>query len=276
VRTFGFNRRFSNDHGTDNHDARRQAGVRCWEVLHTGTHMPLAHLLGPSPEACGVDSAKVAELFAAAERAVADGTLGACSVAVCRGGRVAAAAAFGVDPAGAVGPRSVFHVYSATKAVVAAAAWKLIDQGLLCPDKPVADIFPEFGSKGKAAVTLQQILTFTAVTNPFLIRPLRALATLHPPRPDPPICHCVAECTRPAAQGLPPPPGRDWAQPEQTLLQGAIGKLATPAGRAEHFAALELEAAPGATYEYDRDAPWVVAELIERVTVPVGETCHFC
>eukprot|EP01051_Picozoa_sp_SAG22_P017925 SAG22_NODE_2882_length_2126_cov_2.271337_1_plen_212_part_00 len=188
--------------------------------------MPLPHLLAPSPEAAGVSSTAVAALFASAEQHVVDGTLGACSLAVARHGRLAAAAAFGRDPSSApVTDRSLFHLYSSTKAIVAAACWKLVDQGLLCPDTAVADYFPEFGSsERKRRVTLLHALTFTA--------------------------------------GL---PAQDGTAGGPAGMLGRYGSMATAAGRAAHFGRLELECEPGSKYEYDRDAPWIVAECIERV-----------
>lgn len=54
-----------------------------------------------------------------------------------------------------------FVIMSATKPVVASAAWKLIGDGALDPALPVATWWPEFGAHGKHAVTLEHILLHT-------------------------------------------------------------------------------------------------------------------
>ncbi len=49
-------------------------------------------------------------------------------------------------------------VFSSTKGVVAAAAHVLIDRGLLDPDAPVAEYWPEFAANGKAHIPVRWIL----------------------------------------------------------------------------------------------------------------------
>src|SRR5271165_6614397 len=92
------------------------------------------------------------ELFAGARRAVAEGHFPACQVAVGAEGAVVATEAFGAADAD-----SRFCVFSATKPVVAAAAWRLIGQGRLDIDAPVARYIDGFGSNGKEAVTVEQV-----------------------------------------------------------------------------------------------------------------------
>jgi CubicO group peptidase (beta-lactamase class C family) len=50
-------------------------------------------------------------------------------------------------------------VFSTTKAMASLMIARLIDQGKLRWDQPVADIWPEFGQAGKAQVTLEQVLS---------------------------------------------------------------------------------------------------------------------
>ncbi|HWJ60388.1 MAG TPA: serine hydrolase domain-containing protein [Acidimicrobiales bacterium] len=49
-------------------------------------------------------------------------------------------------------------VFSSTKGVVAAAAHVLVDRGLLDPDAPVAEYWPEFAANGKADIPVRWVL----------------------------------------------------------------------------------------------------------------------
>ena len=53
-------------------------------------------------------------------------------------------------------------VYSCTKAVTAAALLRLVEQGLVDVGTPVAEVWPEFAAEGKAAVTVEHLLTHQA------------------------------------------------------------------------------------------------------------------
>jgi CubicO group peptidase (beta-lactamase class C family) len=52
--------------------------------------------------------------------------------------------------------------FSATKAVTTAAALLLIERGVVEPDRPVTDWWPEFGANGKAGTTVEHLLTHRA------------------------------------------------------------------------------------------------------------------
>ena len=52
--------------------------------------------------------------------------------------------------------------FSTTKGVVATLVHRLVDQGLLGYDQPVATYWPEFATAGKADITLRQLLTHSA------------------------------------------------------------------------------------------------------------------
>jgi CubicO group peptidase (beta-lactamase class C family) len=97
------------------------------------------------------------ELLAAAEADVTRGWLPACQVAVARDGKLAAFATFGDAT-----DDTRFAVFSATKPIVAAAAWVLMGEGLLDVARPVADYVPEFATHGKHAVTVEQVMLHTA------------------------------------------------------------------------------------------------------------------
>ena len=97
----------------------------------------------------------VAPLRAAAEREIAEG-LTACQLAVARVGEIVWTQSFG-----AADDETRFCVASATKPIVASAVWLLIGDGQLDIDRPVVDYVPEFGAKGKEAVTVEQVLLMT-------------------------------------------------------------------------------------------------------------------
>ncbi len=59
-------------------------------------------------------------------------------------------------------PDSLVNFYSVGKALVALLALRLVDQGLIALDDPVASVWPEFASAGKDAVTLRQALCHRA------------------------------------------------------------------------------------------------------------------
>lgn len=58
--------------------------------------------------------------------------------------------------------RSLTMVYSTTKAVAATMIARLVEQGKLAFNQPVAEVWPEFGQAGKQAVTVAQVLSHQA------------------------------------------------------------------------------------------------------------------
>ncbi|WP_309646583.1 serine hydrolase domain-containing protein [Phenylobacterium sp.] len=50
-------------------------------------------------------------------------------------------------------------VFSTTKALAALLIARLVDQGKLWYDQPVADVWPEFAQSGKAAITVEQVMS---------------------------------------------------------------------------------------------------------------------
>lgn len=102
-----------------------------------------------------IDDAKVEQLLARVRKEVDEGLSPAVQVAVALDGEVVVDETFGA-PA-----ESRFLVFSATKALVAAAIWRLIDRGDVTLESPAADYLPGFATNGKEAVTVEHLLTHT-------------------------------------------------------------------------------------------------------------------
>jgi len=98
----------------------------------------------------------VTALRDAAHHEIADG-LRACQIAVGHDGDIIWTEGFGEAT-----EASRFLVMSATKPIVASAAWVLMGDGLLDIDKRVADYIPEFGANGKDGITVEQVMVMTA------------------------------------------------------------------------------------------------------------------
>lgn len=102
-----------------------------------------------------LDPAAVDALLARVRREVDDGLSPAVQVAVALDGEVVVEAGFGA-PLG-----SRFVGFSTTKALVAAAIWRLLDAGEVDLQASAATYVPEFASNGKDAVTVEHLLTHT-------------------------------------------------------------------------------------------------------------------
>lgn len=110
-----------------------------------------------SPQAVGLDPHRLEAVAERVQEEVAAGLLPSAQVAVARNGQVALFETFG-DATN----DTLYCVFSATKAITSAAAWLLMQRGLLRVQEKVADIVPEFGSNGKEAVTVEQLFLHTA------------------------------------------------------------------------------------------------------------------
>ena len=104
-----------------------------------------------------IDAAKVDALLARARREVDDGLLPSCQVALALEGELVAFETFGDAT-----PDTRYHVFSCTKAFVAAAVWALIGDGLIDVQQPVITYIPEFGTNGKDVITVEQVMLHTA------------------------------------------------------------------------------------------------------------------
>jgi CubicO group peptidase (beta-lactamase class C family) len=119
-------------------------------------------MVATKPEDLGVDPEKLEAVFARAKRDVDQGILPSCQVAVARQGRLAGMRTYGsAVQGGAEKPATddtLYHFYSSTKAIVAAAVWLLFEDGVLRLDEKVADIIPEFGTNGKDAIDVETMM----------------------------------------------------------------------------------------------------------------------
>ena len=122
--------------------------------------------IAAKPEDVGVDSERLEAVFARVRRDVDDGVLPSAQVAVARQGKIAGLRTFGAAVQDGVERpatgETLYCIYSCTKAIVAAAVWLLFEDELLRLDERVAEIVPEFGTNGKDAVTVEQVLLHTA------------------------------------------------------------------------------------------------------------------
>jgi CubicO group peptidase (beta-lactamase class C family) len=109
------------------------------------------------PSDLGFDPDAIAALEARARRELDTGLLPSCQLALARDGQVAWTTTLGDAASG-----SRYVVYSATKAVVASAAWLLIGERLLDPAERVADIVPEFGTNEKENISVEQVMLHTS------------------------------------------------------------------------------------------------------------------
>jgi CubicO group peptidase (beta-lactamase class C family) len=100
-----------------------------------------------SPEAIGLAPGALAEATALLEQFVADGKIAGGVAAIARHGQVGYLTAVGVQDLASRVPmteRSLFRIYSMTKAVTAVAAMMLYDEGRFRLDDPVSKYLPEF------------------------------------------------------------------------------------------------------------------------------------
>jgi len=96
------------------------------------------------------------------EEGVAQGQHPGAQLYVSRRGQVIADLALGeASPGVPMAVDSLTHWLSAGKPLLAVAAVQLWERGLLHLDQPVADIVPEFGVRGKDAITVRHVLTHT-------------------------------------------------------------------------------------------------------------------
>jgi len=94
-----------------------------------------------------------------ARREIDAGLLPSCQLALAFENEIVESCTFGAVPAG---DATRYVIFSATKAVVAAAIWQLLGEGRLALGDPVAKHIPEFATNGKDVVTLEQLLLHTA------------------------------------------------------------------------------------------------------------------
>ncbi len=116
------------------------------------------------PADAAVDAARLAEIDQAVAQAIEAKRIPGCVVAIGRHGKVVLLRAYGnrqVEPSPiAMTVDTVFDLASLTKPVATATSvMLLVEAGRIRLDDPVAKHLPEFGRKGKDAVTVLQLLT---------------------------------------------------------------------------------------------------------------------
>ena len=117
-------------------------------------------------EPLDIDPAARDALFDRAEK-VAERAGCAVQLAIARSGTLAGFQTFGRARHGdgserAADNETLFSIFSVTKAIVSSAAWILLQERKLALSDRVVDHIPEFGSHGKDAVSVEQLLLHTA------------------------------------------------------------------------------------------------------------------
>jgi len=117
------------------------------------------------PRDAGFDPDLLERLATAIERDVADERYDGCEVVVARGGLVAFHRQFGFAERASgrkVAPAQPFVSMSIGKQLVVTTAFQRIERGDFALTTPVADLIPEFGQRGKTAITIAQLMTHTS------------------------------------------------------------------------------------------------------------------
>lgn len=111
-----------------------------------------------------LDSVLGDKLRAVVEERVAAGLEVGMQVAAFHDGRLVADISAGrlADAGPAVTGDTLFQIFSVVKGVLAVAVQIQSERGLLDPDRPIADYWPEFGANGKEGITLRHVLTHRA------------------------------------------------------------------------------------------------------------------
>jgi CubicO group peptidase (beta-lactamase class C family) len=126
--------------------------------------MPSADRFAP-PHELGLDAGAIDELVARAEREVDAGHIPSFQLALARHGRIGFMTTRGrvrhAQHDAAATNDTLYAVFSCTKALMAAAAWMLMEDGRLDPSRRVVELVPEFGTNGKDVVTIEQLLLHT-------------------------------------------------------------------------------------------------------------------
>jgi CubicO group peptidase (beta-lactamase class C family) len=119
-----------------------------------------------SPEEVGMSAQRIRHVANLAEGWVAQGIHPALVVLAARKGVVVLHEAFGrLTPEGDSSPLEldgIFPLTSLSKPVTATAAMILVEEGLLGPNRPVAEYIPEFVGEGKDKVMVHHLLTHTS------------------------------------------------------------------------------------------------------------------
>ncbi len=121
----------------------------------------------PLPEgdaaSLGLDTRRLAALDTLIARHLEDGRYPGAQIAMARHGKLALFRSFGrARTEAATVPATddtLFLLFSQTKVLTSATVWSLIEEGALSPMDRIADHLPEFAARGKADITLHQVMT---------------------------------------------------------------------------------------------------------------------
>ena len=105
----------------------------------------------------GINPKKLDVLRQRARKEIDDGLLHAAQYAVAKDGEV-----IWQESLGTAREDSLVPVFSSTKAIMSAAAWLVIQDGLLDVNETVADIIPEFATNGKESIKVVQLFLHTS------------------------------------------------------------------------------------------------------------------
>jgi CubicO group peptidase (beta-lactamase class C family) len=118
-------------------------------------------------------------------------------------------------------------VYSTTKGIAALVIARLVDQGMLDYEAPVADVWPEFAANGKAGITLAEVLSHQAGL-PGFVEPIDPALWLDPP--------ALAAALAPLAPMWPPGTQSGYHPLTWGYLAGEIVRRSTGKSLGQHLA----------------------------------------
>lgn len=117
------------------------------------------------PAKHGIAARQIDRLDALIREQIAQGRYPGAQIALARHGELLLSRTYGKAgkeaDAQPVNDRTLFQMFSQTKVFTSAAVWTLIEEGKLSFMDRVADHLPEFAARGKADITLHQVMTHT-------------------------------------------------------------------------------------------------------------------
>lgn len=117
------------------------------------------------PAKHGIAARQIDHLDALIKEHMAQGRFPGAQIALARNGELLLFRSYGKTTAETdaqpVNDRTLFQMFSQTKVFTSAAVWTLIEEGKLSFMDRVADHLPEFAARGKADITLHQVMTHT-------------------------------------------------------------------------------------------------------------------
>src|SRR4051812_25591372 len=116
-----------------------------------------------NPSALGFTQKPLDHLDTLIRGHIAEGRYAGAQIALARQGKLALYQTYGNarTEGGAVAASNdtLFLLFSQTKVLTSSAVWTLVEEGKLSFMDKIADHLPEFASRGKADITLQQVMT---------------------------------------------------------------------------------------------------------------------